>query len=160
MQRVRQDSSPDAPSVIVLIILCEAQDLADRYLFCMPIYKVSRRAAAKIPPPGGALSPPVSPGLLPAQWRLYRTSALSYRTSRTSRTSRTALSIDLQLPPSCPSQLPLPALLHSTSSSSPILSPILAPWRPPCRSRRKRSRRPTGPIGPTRLIRQRARPIG
>ena len=144
----------------------------------------------------------------------YRTGRTG-RTSRTSRTSRTPLSIDLQLPPSCParlsrpsapssphtgirkdaygastrkgctadrsglsrtsqtapilsdesdksdaaeyrlaapSQLPRPALPPSTSSSAPIL----APWRPPCRSRRERSRRPIGPIGPTRLIRQRA----
>ena len=100
----------------------------------------------------GALSPSVSPGLLPAQWRLYWTSQsgwgsvgqvgrrLSYRTGRTGRTSRTALSIDLQFPPSCPARLSRPSApssphtgtrkgctagrsgLSRTSQTAPILS--------------------------------------
>lgn len=116
----------------------------------------------------GALSPPVSPGLLPAQWGLYRTSQTGWgfcRTSRTSRTSRTALSCIGQV-----GQVGRVGRRWALSDKSdrsdvqPISSsaaPLPAPGTDGCPiGGVERSRRPTGPIGPTRLIRQRARPIG
>ena len=118
--------------------------------------RTSRTPALSGPPSPASLHPRPSLPLRPPSPALYRT-------SRTSRTSRTALSIDLQLPPSCPSQLSIP---DSPSQLSLPDSPSPAP--PPRLSLRLSSRLSLSPLVgmvalglrcptcPTRPIRKRA----
>ena len=118
------------------------------------VEKASRRAAAKIrPPPGGIVSfglsgsPPCTMGTLSD-----KSDGMGLLSDKPDGSDKSDKPDESDKPdgaeyrPAAPSQLPLPALPPSTSSSAPIL----APWRPPCRSRRERARRPTGPTGPIR----------
>ena len=125
-----------------------------------PLYKASRGAAAKIPPPPGVIvsfglsgSPSCTIGLLSDKCAILsdESDAAEYRPAAPSQLPRPAL------PPGSPAHLSRPSL----PPISPSAAPLPAPGTDGCPiDGVKRSRRPTGPIGPTSLIRQRARPIG